>query len=83
LNIAQVTIGLDGKRCKKIGKDRKRYEKMAAILGNASFHTILQTRALLNLEFSYLWGSWLVSDLFLGFVSVFMFELSAVEVPIT
>jgi len=28
-------------------------------------------------------GSWLVSDLFLGFVSVSVFELSAVYVPIT
>ena len=56
---------------------------MTAVLENASFHTMLQTRALLNLEFSYLWGSWLVSDLFLDFVSVFVFELSAVYVPIT
>jgi len=28
-------------------------------------------------------GSWLVSELFLGFGSVFVFELSAVYVPVT
>ena len=50
---------------------------MTTVLENTSFHTMLQTRALLNLEFSYLWGPWLVSDLFLDFVSVFVFELNA------
>jgi len=50
LNIAQVTIGLDGNRCKKIGKDRnrcrkmgkdtKRWGKIAAVSENAGFHVM-------------------------------------------
>jgi len=35
------TIGIDGKRYKKIQKDRKRYEKMAAVSENAGFHMML------------------------------------------
>jgi|GEM_PF-4070703 len=67
-------------------KDRKRYEKIGkdgGCVGECCFHVMLQTRVVLNREFPYLGGPWLVSDLFLGFVSVFVFELSAVYVPIT
>ena len=71
------TIGIDGKRYKKIWKDS------GCIVERRFLCDVASAQVLLNRGFPYLWGSWLVSDLLLGFVSVFVFELSAVYVPIT
>jgi len=74
-------MGIDGERCRKIQKDIERYEKIAkdsGCIGEYWFSCVASAHVLLNRRFLYLGGSWFVSDLFLVFVSVFMFELSAV-----
>ena len=44
LKMVYLTIGIDGKRYKKIEIDAKRWESTAAVLENAGVHVMLQTR---------------------------------------
>jgi len=68
LETVYPTIGIDGKRCRKIQKDIERWGKMATVSENVVFHAMLQTHACsLTVFFTYLGGSWLMSELFLGF----------------
>jgi len=68
-------MGKDRNRCRKIQKDRKRYEKMAidcSLIGEYGFSLVANVHILLNCRFPYPGWSWLVSGLFLGFVSVLL-----------
>jgi len=54
-----LTIGIDGKRCRKIQKDRKRYEKIAedgGCVGECGFSCVASAYVLLNCRFPYLGG---------------------------
>jgi len=79
-------MGKDRKRWKKMQKDRKRYEKMGKDSGcivERRFSCVANAHVLLNRRIPYLGGSWLVSELFLGFVSVSPFDEDSVYALIT
>ena len=72
LETVYPTIGIDGKRYEKAVKGGKRLEKMGidgSLIREYGVSCVANAHVLLNRKFPYVVGSWLVSELFLDFVS--------------